>query len=335
MSKAWRIAIPVGVAVLLLLCFTCTFTHKPYEAPVVTRFGGIIDTSPIFYHLHLKLPAPIDHVRLIDQRLRSLHTRAVTYTLKSEQRQVGTEVRELGSEQLDITAFCHWHVTDPEKYVLTLHDDETVAQERLETKLIGELRGEVEERSLGEFFSNVVSEVKQEQMERRIVDRLNGVGGVGGCPEQFGVTIRRVGFYRIGFPKQVAQSIYAAMIAEQTQRATFYEERGKETAEQIRARAEGEAKIHVAESEAWAELIRRRADAESQKEWGDAIKKNPDLWRFLEGLRAAKESIRENSYVVLNVDEFPALRWLFDADSFRPDEPPVAAPTTRPASATP
>jgi membrane protease subunit HflC len=308
----------VGVVVVVFLLFTCLFTHKDYEEPIVTRFGAPVEPLSLGVgNLKAKLPTPIDTVQWIDLRVRSFRTgNNAEFNLAAAREGLA------GTEKLIIQMFCHWQVTDALQYFRRFAADASKAEKRLGEKLVDMLRGECQGRTINDFFNLIEDRVKQRDMEVRIRDAVNAEC----AQEQLGVRVAGVGFYRISFPPTVFESICNAMVAEQTQRATSFEKEGEEEAARIRARAQREADGYKSDAAAEAELIRKRAEAEAEAIYRSAISRSPELYRFLEGLKAAKAAMDKDTQVVLSVEDWEMLRALMDPDSFG------ESPATRPAA---
>ncbi len=319
-NKATAIGVAIGVPLLGVLLIMCTFTHRPYEEPVVTRFGAVTDPVRLGWNWHLKLPTPIDSVRLIDMRIRSFRTDNQEYSLQAE--------GLVAAEKLQIRVYCHWQVTDARQYYRRYYDNEVRATEIIRAKIVDALRAQLQNRTLDRFFNQIEDKVKQREMEINVRNRINKECRDG----ELGLRVASVGFYRISFPPTVFQSICDAMVSEQIQQATAYEKQGEEAAESILSEARRKATIIVGEAKADAELIEKTAQAESEAIYRKAIAHSPELWNYDQALETAATVLRKKSQVTLNVADWPFLRALLDPDSFAAPGEATTRPTTRPAA---
>ena len=321
-NKATAIGIAVGVPLLGVLLIMCTFTHRPYEEPVVTRFGKITDAKRLGWNWHLKLPTPIDSVRLIDMRIRSFRTDNQVYSLSATQEGMA------GAEELQIRMYCHWQVTDARQYYRRYYDNEADATEIIRAKIVDALRAQLQNQTLDRFFNQIETKVKQRKMEISVRDRINKECRGG----KLGLRVASIGFYRISFPPTVFQNICDAMVSEQIQQATAYEKQGEEAAAGIRAEAKRQAKIIIGEAEADAEVTKKIAQAEAEAFYRGPIASSPELWDYEEALKTATIVLKKKTQVTLNVADWPFLKALLDPDSFAAPGEGTTRPTTRPAT---
>ena len=118
----------------------------------------------------------------------------------------------------------------------------------------------------------------------------------------FGIELVDVKIKRINYVEEVRKSVYGRMIAERNQIAEKFRSEGKGEAQKIRG--EKERDLQEIESEAFkkAQRIKGDADAEATIIYAEAYGKDPEFYSFVQTLEIYRETLGENSSLVLSTD---------------------------------
>lgn len=266
-----------GGAVILLTLYFSLYTVNEKEKAIVLRLGQIarMDADP---GLHWKLPV-IENVRKFDGRIMTLAAKPEQY-LTAEKKNV------------IVDAFVKWRVEDVSTYFTSMGGDPTRANDRISQIIKEGLRNQFGKRTI----KDVVSGERQQ-----IMDILNAETAAKAA--EFGIKVVDVRIKRIDLPPEVSTSVYRRMEAERERVAKDLRSRGAETAEKIRADADRQRTILLAEAYGEAEQIRGEGDAVASETYAKAYSQNPQFYEFYRSLLAYKESFKgNNNMMVLQPD---------------------------------
>jgi membrane protease subunit HflC len=240
------------------------FTVAETELALLTKFGQILrsDFEP---GLHFKVPF-INQVRKFDRRL---------LTLDSEPE------RFLTSEKKDVIvdAFVRWRIADVAQFFRATRGDETQAGLLLYQKVNAALRNEFGKRTV----QDVVSGERGKIMDVVTQDASAQV-------KDLGMAIVDVRVSRIDLPAEVSNSVYQRMRAERERVARDFRSRGAEAAERIRATADRERTVILAEANRDAIAMRGEGDAAAADIYARAFGANPEFYSLYRSLSAYRGS---------------------------------------------
>ena len=117
-----------------------------------------------------------------------------------------------------------------------------------------------------------------------------------------GIKIVDVRIKQINLPPEVSNSIYQRMRAERDAVAKLHRSQGRKEAEAIKAHADREVVVKIAEAERQARSLRGEGDAEATRIYAEAYKQNPKLFEFLRSMDAYKNSMKGKDTLVLQPD---------------------------------
>jgi membrane protease subunit HflC len=100
---------------------------------------------------------------------------------------------------------------------------------------------------------------------------------------------------RIDLPNEVSTSVYQRMEAERGRVARDFRSRGAEAAERIRADADRQRTVTLAEAYRKAEVIRGEGDAVAADTYAKAYGRNPEFYAFYRSLNAYKNTLNSRS----------------------------------------
>ena len=287
------------VLVALIIAYSTLFTVYQTQQALVVRLGQPVRvvTEP---GLHLKVPL-IDSVIYIDKRILDLENPA-------------QEVIASDQKRLVVDAFARYKITKPLQFYQTVGSIEG-ANSRLSTLLNSALR-----RVLGEATLTHVVRDQREQLMARVRDQLENEA------QAFGIEVVDVRIRRADLPEQNSQAVYQRMQTERQREAAEFRAQGSQKAQEIRARADRDVTVLVAEATSNGEQIRGEGDAERNRIFADAFGRIPISSRFYRSMQAYETGLRSNDTRMLLKPDSDFFRY-FDDPSGKPRESaPAPAP---------
>jgi len=256
----------VVLGILLAAFSSCMFIVRERDYALVFALGEVrqVINQP---GLYFKAPPPFQNVVLLDKRLLSIESQDAERIQTSEKK------------NLLIDAYVKWRIADPRLYYVTFGTNERATQDRLLAQIRDALNASVNVRTVKDVVSkerNIIMGEIRANVARRA--------------EPLGVEIVDVRLKRIEFAPEISESVYRRMEAERTRVANELRSIGAAESERIRADADRQREVIVAEAYASAQRIMGQGDAEAAARYAAAFGKNPDFYQFyksLEGYRAA------------------------------------------------
>lgn len=257
---------------LIVLGLSASFYQvRAWERVLLFRFGEarITDVAP---GLHLKIPL-VNRVVKYDGRIQTLDRSAVRY-----------QTSELKNVVVD--SFVKWRIADTESYYLAV--GEGSINDRL-AQIINDLsRNEFGKRTVQDAVTGdrrAITDVLRQRAQERAA--------------AFGVEVVDVRIKRVDLPLEVSSSVYRRMEAERKRVAADLRARGAEAGERIRADADKERTVLLAQAEQEAQAIRGAGEAQATQEYAQAFGADADFFRFYRSLQAYRESIGSDDVLVL------------------------------------
>ena len=267
----------MGLVIVLvgfvLVAASSVFTVAEQQKAVMFRLGEVVrsDFEP---GLHLKVPI-INNVRKFDGRILTLEAAPERY-LTAEKKNVVVD------------SFVKWKIKDVSRYYTTMGGDEDRANVRLAQIIKNGLRDEFGKRTIQEVVSG-----EREQIMATLTANANKQ------TREFGIDVVDVRIKRIDLPEEVSTSVYQRMEAERSRVAKDLRSRGAEAAERIRADADRQRSVTIAEAYRDAERIRGEGDAQAADTYAQAYKKNPEFYAFYRSINAYRSSFKDQSDIVV------------------------------------
>lgn len=267
-------AVVVGLLVLVLLAATSLFTVDQRQNAIVSQFGEIKDviTKP---GLHFKWPL-IQDVRYFDTRILTLDTPEAERFNTSENKPVLVD------------SFVKWRIIDVRQYFLSFVGGERDAVNRLSTTVNSGLREEFGNRTIHEVVSG-----ERDQIMQKITEKANAVA------KTFGTEIVDVRIKRVELPQEVSDAVYRRMESERKRVANELRSTGSGDGEKIRADADRQRQVILAEAYKEAQRTKGEGDAKSSAIYAQAFNANPEFFAFYRSLEAYRSSFRNRSDVLV------------------------------------
>lgn len=268
--------IAVGALLVLILGSMSLFTVSETEKAILLEFKKIVGTD-FEPGLHAKMP--YRQVKKFDSRILTLESKPERF-LTSEKKNV------------IVDWFVKWRINDVTKFYTSVAGDKVAANIRLDQITKDAMRSEFSKRTIRELVSS-----ERGQMRDTLTKMVNP------AVEGLGIEVLDIRVMRIDLPEEVSSSVYSRMEAERARVAREFRSRGAEAAERIRAEADREREVLLANAYKEAEIKRGEGDATASDIYAQAYGKNREFFRFNRSLMAYRHSFRdENNMIVVEPD---------------------------------
>lgn len=252
------------------------------EQVVITQLGEYKETVTNA-GLYFRIPF-YQQVNRFEKRVLSLDVSASEYLTQDKKRLVVDQITR-------------WSISDPLEFFKTVRD-EPGARARLDDIISSELRRELAQDNYSDIFS-----VKREPIMERVAL------GARERSLQYGIYVVDVRIKRADLPQEVLQSVYQRMQQERQRIAKGSRAEGEEAALQIRAQADKEKTIILAQAYEQSQKLHGEGDAEATRLYAEAYNKDQEFYAFLRSLQAYETVLRSKSTLVLDANS-PLLRYL-------------------------
>lgn len=284
MNNRMGIVLAVALA-LIVLASMSMFTVDQRERAIVFQLGEVkeVITTP---GLHFKWPF-IQNVRYFDSRILTLDTPDAERYITSEKK------------NLLVDTFVKWRIIDARQYYKSV-GDEARAETRISQTVNATLREEFGKRTVQEVVSEDRDAIMKIVRERANQDA-----------KQIGVGIIDVRLKRVDLPQEVSDSVYKRMEAERKSVANQLRSEGAAASERIRAEADKEREVIIANAYKDAQRIKGEGDAKAAAAYAQAYSQNPEFYAFYRSLEAYRSSFKDRSDVLVlepNSDFFKYLK---------------------------
>lgn len=267
--------IAVGLMFLLILVAgNSLFVIKETERAVMLRFGELVqgDIQP---GLHVKVPW-VNTVRKFDARI---------LTEDSPPQRFLT----LEQKALLVDSYAKWRIVDVAQFYVAARGDTVIAGSLLAERINDGLRDQFGARTLQEVVAG-----ERDALMVALTEELNE-----STAADIGIEVIDVRVKRIDLPDDVRSSVYERMTTERNREAQELRSRGDELAIGIRADADRQVTIYLAEAYRDAEIIRGQGDAEATSVYADAYSKDPEFFAFTRSLNSYRAAFSNKSDIML------------------------------------
>lgn len=271
-----RIGMFVVSALIALMAVASTlFIVDQRQFAVVYALGEIkeVISEP---GLKFKLPPPFQNVLWLDRRIQTLDS--------VESRPIFTAEKK----SLVIDWLVKWRVVDPKQFIRNNGVDVRNAERRLSPIVQAALNEEVTKRDVSAMLSTERDKVMQGVMTRLADDARS-----------FGIEVVDVRIKRVDFAANITDSVYRRMESERKRVATELRSLGEAEKEGIRADADRQREVILAEAYREAQKIKGQADAKASTLYAEAFGRDPQFARFYRSLDAYRASFKNRSDVLV------------------------------------
>lgn len=259
---------------LLVVAAMSMFTVDQRTFVLVRQFGEIksVISEP---GLYFKWPL-IQDVRSFDKRIQTYDAPEPASFFTSEKKTV------------QVDAFVKWRVIDPKQYYISVQGDEAVAQTRLSQKVNAGLRDEFSKRTVHEVVSGEREKIMDAVRTKADAD-----------VRSIGVEIVDVRLKRVDLPDKVSESVYSRMESERKRVANELRSLGGAESEKIRADADRQREVILADAYKAAQKTKGEGDAKASAIYAGAYGQNPEFYSFYRSLEAYKSTFKNKSDVMV------------------------------------
>ncbi len=290
----------VLAVIAIIIGYSALFTVYQTRLALVVRLGQPVRvvTEP---GLNFKVPL-IDSVIYVDKRILDLENSA-------------QEVIASDQKRLVVDAFARYRIRDALLFYQSVGSIEG-ANSRLSTLLNAALR-----RVLGEATLTHVVRDERAALMAKVREQLDREAAA------FGITVVDVRIRRADLPAENSQAVYDRMKSERKREATEFRAQGSQRAQEIRARADRDVTVIVAEAQSKGDQMRGEGEAERNRIFAEAFGKDPDFFAFYRSMQAYESGLRHNDTRMVIRPDSDFFRYFADpTGKLREDGKTPAAP---------
>ncbi len=280
-----KLLIPLG-AIVAALIYSSAFVVNQWEVALKLRLGEIARTD---YEpgLHWLVPV-INNVKTFDGRIQTMDSRPERF---------------LTAEKKDVIVdyFAKWRIANVAQFFRSTGGDEGKTARLLQERINTSLRDEFGKRTVQEVISGERAEIMM--LLTKDADAKAA---------ELGVEILDVRVKQIDLPPEVSGSVYDRMRAERERVARDLRALGAEAAEKIRANADRERVVLVADAYRQAEQLRGEGDGKAAEIYANAYQQDSEFYAFYRSLNAYKNSFSDTGDVMVLEPDSDFFRYLKD-----------------------
>jgi membrane protease subunit HflC len=264
----------IAAAVALILLSMSMFVVDQRQNAIVFQLGEIVKviTKP---GLYFKIPL-MQNVRYFDSRILTLDTGEPERFITAEKKNVMVD------------SFVKWRIVDVRQYYISVGGDEQRAATRLMQTVNSSMREEFGKRTIHEVVSGEREQIMNVLREKTDADA-----------RKIGVQVLDVRLKRVDFPAEISDSVYRRMDAERKRVANELRATGFAESEKIKADADKQRQVILAEAYREAQKTKGEGDAKAAALYGAAFSRDPEFYAFYRSLEAYKQSFKNKSDVMV------------------------------------
>jgi membrane protease subunit HflC len=269
------VTVLLSFLVALALLSACIFVVDQRQFAVVFALGEIkqVVDKP---GLHFKMPPPFQNVQYYDKRILTIDTADIDRFITSEKLNI------------QIDTFVKWRIVDPPTFIRAVNGNETIAADRISRSLRDSLNNEIAKRTVSEVISG-----KREELLEALRGRANEDA------KQIGAQVVDVRLKRVDFAPEVQERVFDRMQSERKRVANERRATGAAESEKIRADADKQREVILAEAYRDAQTVKGEGDAKAAASYNEAFGQNPEFAEFYRSLEAYRASFRNRSDVMV------------------------------------
>ncbi len=289
-----------GALILLMIASSTLFIVDQKSMGVVYALGEIkeVITEP---GLKAKLPPPFQNVVFLDKRIQTLDS--------TETRPIFTAEKK----SLVIDWLVKWRISEPRQFIRNNGTDIRNLESRLTQVVQAAFNEEVTKRTVRNMLSGERERVMQD-VRSRLADEA----------KSFGIELVDVRIKRVDFVADITDSVYRRMQSERQQVANELRSQGAAEAERIRAEADKQREVIIAEAYRDSQKLKGEGDARASALYADAFGRDAQFAQFYRSLEAYRASFRNRSDVMVvdpSSEFFRAMRGATGAPAAAPAAP--------------
>ncbi len=269
------ISIAIGLLLAIILFRSTVYVVDQRNYAILFALGEIkeVISEP---GLHFKLPPPFQNIIYLDKRILTIDTPEADRFITSEKRNILVD------------SFVKWRIVDPKQYYISVGADESRAEARLNQIIKAALNEEITKRTTHEVVSGE-RDVVMTALRNNVADEA----------KQIGVQILDVRLKRVDLLPGISESVYSRMESERRRVANELRSTGGAESEKIRADADKQREVILAEAYRDAQKIKGEGDAKASSTYGQAFGQNAEFYKFYRSLEAYRASFKSRSDVLV------------------------------------
>jgi membrane protease subunit HflC len=273
MNKTTINVLIAAVAALILLSMT-VFVVDQRQNAIVFQLGEVVSvkTEP---GLNFKVPL-MQNVRFFDSRILTLDAGEPERFITAEKKNVMVD------------SFIKWRIVDVKQYYISVGGDEERAKTRLLQTVNSSMREEFGKRTIHEVVSGERDQIMEVLRTKTDSDA-----------RKIGVEVLDVRLKRVDFPLEISDSVYRRMDAERKRVANELRASGAAEGEKIKANADKQREVILAEAYREAQKTKGEGDAKATALYAAAFGRNPEFYSFYRSLEAYKQSFKDKNDVMV------------------------------------
>lgn len=279
-----------SLLVLLALLSSTLFVVDQRQFGVVYALGQIKEVV-LEPGLNFKLPPPFQNVSYIDRRLLTLDSTDSEPMLTLEKQRVV------------IDWYVRWRITNPSEYIRNVGLDERAGANQLNRVVRNAFQEEINRRTVKDLLS-LKREALMEDVKKEVLSVVRGV-------KPWGIDVIDVRITRVDYVEAITESVYRRMEAERKRVANELRSTGAAEGEKIRADADRQREVTIANAYRDAQKVKGEGDAEAASTFAQSFGRDPQFAQFYRSLDAYKASFSKKSDVMVvdpSSDFFKAMR---------------------------
>ena len=264
----------VGAIAVLIVLSLSMFVVDQRQTAIVLQLGEMksVKTEP---GLYFKVPL-VQNVRYFDARILTMDSVEPERFITAEKKNVMVD------------SFVKWRIADVKQYYISVRGDEQVAQTRLMQTVNSIMREEFGKRSVSDVVSGERDKIMQVLREKADADA-----------RKIGVQIMDVRLKRVDYPQEISESVYRRMDAERKRVANELRATGNAESEKIRADADRQREVIIANAYRDAQKVKGEGDAKASALYAAAFGRNAEFYAFYRSMEAYKQSFKSKSDVMV------------------------------------
>lgn len=269
------LSLSLTALVVIYLMTSSIFVVNKRQYAIVFAFGEVkhVISEP---GLHVKLPQPLQNVVFLDKRILTLDTPDALLMITAEKKNILVD------------AFIKWRIVDPRQYFVNFGGDDSRASVRMLQIVRTALNDEITKHTVREVISGERGRV-MDAIRKKVEEEA----------KQIGVDIVDVRLKRVDYVEQINSSVYDRMKAERLRVANDLRSTGSAESEKIRADADRQRTVILAEAYRDAENLRGEGDAKASQVYAQAFGQSPEFYKFYRSLEAYRASFKSRSDVLV------------------------------------
>jgi len=288
-----------ALAVVVVTAMSSLFTVHQTQQVLITQFGQpvrVVSTPG----LHTRIPF-IQTVIVFDRRLLDFDA-------------PGEEVILGDQRRLIVDSFTRYSIVDPLMFFQTVGATEGGIRARLNSIVTSSLR-----RVLGNEHLLSVMSADRTRIMTEIQRQVNAEA------RQFGIEVLDVRIRRTDLPEENTQAILARMQSERERVAREARAEGAEVAQRVRAGAERERAVLLAEAQAQSDVLRGQGEEEAMRTVAEAFGRDVEFFQFWRSMQAYREAFADGNARMIMTPEAEFFRFLRGSTGRNNDTAPVPA----------